>query len=199
MNGGQGRTTDERMTISLRKTDVTRLTLSALFLALALALPFLTGQLPQLGSALLPMHLPVLLCGMICGWPWGLAVGLICPLLRTLLFGMPPLMPTAIAMAFELGAYGAFAGLLYTRFAQKPARVYLALIGAMLLGRVVWGLVSWGLYSLILAKPFTVALFLAGAFVNAWPGILAQLVLVPLIVVALEKAKLLPLGRAKTA
>ena len=67
------------MTISLRKTDVTRLTLSALFLALALALPFLTGQIPQLGSALLPMHLPVLLCGMICGWPWGLAVGLICP------------------------------------------------------------------------------------------------------------------------
>ena len=187
------------MTISLRKTDVTRLTLSALFLALALALPFLTGQLPQLGSALLPMHLPVLLCGMICGWPWGLAVGLICPLLRTLLFGMPPLMPTAIAMAFELGAYGAFAGLLYTRFAQKPARVYLALIGAMLLGRVVWGLVSWGLYSLILAKPFTIALFLAGAFVNAWPGILVQLVLVPLVVVALEKAKLLPLGRAKTA
>ncbi len=187
------------MTISLRKTDVTRLTLSALFLALALALPFLTGQIPQLGSALLPMHLPVLLCGMICGWPWGLAVGLICPLLRTLLFGMPPLMPTAIAMAFELGAYGAFAGLLYARFAQKPARVYLALIGAMLLGRVVWGLVSWGLYSLILAKPFTIALFLAGAFVNAWPGILVQLVLVPLVVVALEKAKLLPLGRAKTA
>ena len=112
---------------------------------------------------------------------------------------MPPLMPTAIAMAFELGAYGAFAGLLYTRFAQKPARVYLALIGAMLLGRVVWGLVSWGLYSLILAKPFTIALFLAGAFVNAWPGILVQLVLVPLVVVALEKAKLLPLGRAKTA
>jgi thiamine transporter ThiT len=187
------------MTISLRKTDVTRLTLSALFLALALALPFMTGQIPQLGSALLPMHLPVLLCGMICGWPWGLAVGLICPLLRTLLFGMPPLMPTAIAMAFELGAYGAFAGLLYTRFAQKPARVYLALIGAMLLGRVVWGLVSWGLYSLILAKPFTIALFLAGAFVNAWPGILVQLVLVPLVVVALEKAKLLPLGHAKAA
>ena len=67
-----------------------RLVYSALFLALALLLPFLTGQIPQIGSALNPMHIPVLLCGFVCGWPWGLAVGLIAPLLRHLLFGMPP-------------------------------------------------------------------------------------------------------------
>ncbi|MDD3213563.1 MAG: ECF transporter S component [Eubacteriales bacterium] len=176
----------------MQKNNVYRLTLSALFLALALVLPFLTGQIPQLGSALLPMHLPVLLCGFICGWPWGLAVGFIAPLLRTLLFGMPPLMPTAIAMAFELAAYGAFSGLLYERLNKNTAQVYVSLIGAMLIGRVVWGLVSLVLYGLFLQKAFTAVIFVAGAFINAWPGILAQLVLVPLIVLALQRAKLLP-------
>jgi thiamine transporter ThiT len=186
------------MRIMMRKNDVYRLSLSALFLALALVLPFLTGQIPQLGSALLPMHLPVLLCGFVCGWPWGLAVGFIAPLLRTLLFGMPPLMPTAVAMAFELAAYGFFAGLLYNRLLKtsltSTARVLIVLIAAMVLGRAVWGIVSFALYSLFLAKTFTAAAFVAGAFINAWPGILAQLVLVPLIVLALERAKLIPIS-----
>jgi thiamine transporter ThiT len=183
----------------MRKTDVYRLSLSALFLALALALPFLTGQIPQLGSALLPMHLPVLLCGFVCGWPWGLAVGLIAPLMRTLIFGMPPLMPTAITMTFELGAYGAFAGLMYARLPKSGARAYVALIVAMLLGRVAWGLASFAVYGLFLSKSFTLALFVAGAFVNAWPGIVVQLALVPVIVLALERAKLIPINRALQA
>ena len=179
----------------MRKNDVYRLTLSAFFLALALVMPFLTGQIPQLGNMLLPMHLPVLLCGFICGWPWGLAVGFIAPLLRSLLFGMPPMMPTALAMAFELAAYGAFSGLLYHLLGKKPAKVLLALIGALLLGRVVWGLVSFLLYSLLMQNLFTLPMFLAGALINAWPGIIAQLVLVPLIVLALQRAKLIPIAR----
>ncbi|MDD3920079.1 MAG: ECF transporter S component [Eubacteriales bacterium] len=181
----------------MRKNDIYRLTLSAFFLALALVMPFLTGQIAQLGSMLLPMHLPVLLCGFICGWPRGLAVGFLAPLLRSLLFGMPPMMPTALAMAFELAAYGAFCGLLYQRFGRGTKAIYTTLIGAMLLGRVVWGLVSWLLYSLFLAKTFTFAIFLAGAFANAWPGIIAQLVLVPLIMLALERAKLVPIADSK--
>ena len=177
----------------MKKTDVTRVTLSAAFLALALVLPFLTGQIPQLGMALLPMHLPVLLCGFVCGWPWGLAVGAVAPLLRTALFGMPPLMPTAIAMAFELAAYGAAAGLLYARLPRNAARVMLALVGAMLCGRAVWGLCSFCLYALFLPNAFTAAMFVGGAFLNAWPGIVAQLVLIPAIVLALERARLIPL------
>ncbi len=181
------------MRFSLRKNDVYRLTLSALFLALALVMPFLTGQIAQLGSALLPMHLPVLLCGFVCGWPWGLAIGFIAPLLRTVLFGMPPLMPTAIAMAFELAAYGAFAGLLYAKLGAGFKQSIIALVGAMLLGRIVWGIVSWLLFSLFLTKTFTLTAFFAGAFINAWPGILVQLALVPLIIAALERARLIPL------
>ena len=80
---------------------VRKLTYSALSLALAMVLPFLTGQIPEIGSMLCPMHLPALLCGFMCGWPWGLAVGFISPLLRSMIFGMPPVW-VAIAMAFEM-------------------------------------------------------------------------------------------------
>lgn len=60
-------------------SPVRKLTYSALFLALAMVLPFLTGQIPEIGSMLCPMHIPALLCGFMCGWPWGLAVGFISP------------------------------------------------------------------------------------------------------------------------
>ena len=83
------------------KSTVTRkLVFAALLLALAMVLPFLTGQIPQIGQALCPMHIPVLLCGFLCG-PWyALAVGAIAPVLRFALFGMPPLVPTGAAMCF---------------------------------------------------------------------------------------------------
>ena len=92
-----------------------RLTLSAMFLALGLVLPFLTGQVPQIGNMLLPMHLPVFLCGLLCGWQYGAAVGFALPLLRSSLFALPVMFPAATAMAFELMTYGLVAGLLYSR------------------------------------------------------------------------------------
>lgn len=169
--------------------NVKKLVTAGVCLALCLLLPFLTGQLQALGNKLLPMHLPVLLCGFVCGPVYGLAVGFIAPLLRNLLFGMPPLIPTGLAMAFELAAYGLFAGLLYRLLPRKPLHLYTSLIGAMLSGRIVWGVVSF-LLNLILGNPFTLQLFLAGAFLNAVPGILCQLVLIPPIVIALKKAGL---------
>ena len=60
---------------------------AALFLALTYILPFMTGQIPEIGSMLCPLHIPVLLCGFICGWPWGLAVGFIAPLFRSVTLG----------------------------------------------------------------------------------------------------------------
>ena len=178
----------------MKRNQILRLVLSALLLALGLVLPFLTGQIPEVGSMLLPLHLPALLCGFVCGWPWGLAVGFVLPIMRSLLFGMPPMIPTALAMAFELAAYGALAGLLYQRFSRRS--VYLSLIGAMLGGRIVWGLASWLIYALLMENAFAIAAFWAGGFVNAWPGIVLQLVLVPLIVKALEHARMLPLEKA---
>lgn len=177
----------------MKKNRILRLVLSAMFLAIGFVLPLLTGQIPEVGSRLLPLHLPALLCGFICGWPWGLAVGFVLPIARSLLFGMPPMLPTGLCMAFELGAYGAVAGWLYARLSHRPRGVYAALIGAMLAGRAVWGAVSWAVYALLMPSRFAAAAFWTGAFVNAWPGIMLQMVLVPLIVLALQRARLIPL------
>lgn len=167
------------------------LTLSAVFVALGLVLPFLTGQIPTVGNMLLPMHLPVLLCGFVCGWQYGLIVGLITPILRSTAFGMPVMLPTALAMAFELAAYGAMTGLFYRILPKRHYFVPVALILAMLVGRGIWGLAAWGFFTLA-KQPFSLEIFLAGAFINAFPGMLIQLILVPVIVASLQRARLIP-------
>lgn len=175
------------------KNFVLNLVLGALFLALALLLPFLTGQIPQIGSALCPMHLPVLLAGFICGGPIGAMVGFIAPPLRMLMFGMPPLM-VAIPMAFELLTYGLVSGILYRNVFKKKnvGTLYASLLIAMLVGRVVWGIVKLIMTGVMPnAGAFTFAAFISGAVLNAIPGIIVQLILVPAIVLALKKAKLI--------
>lgn len=166
-----------------------KLAYSALFLAIAMVLPFLTGQIPEIGSMLCPLHLPVLLCGFVCGWPWGLAVGFITPLARSLIFGMPPMFPGAISMAFEMAVYGAVAGILYRVLPRKRGRIYGALLPAMVAGRIVWGIVRFALAGLQ-GGEFGMSAFLAGAVTTAIPGIILQLVLIPVVVAALEKADL---------
>ena len=172
------------------KISVKKLVLAAVCLALCLVLPFLTGQIPQIGAMLSPMHIPVLLCGFLCGWPYALVVGLIAPLLRHVLFGMPPIM-TALVMTFELAAYGAAAGIFYKLLPKKNAYLYVALILAMLAGRVVYGVASLIILG-ISGSAFTFQAFLTGAFLTAWPGILCHIILIPLIVIALKKANLMP-------
>ena len=176
----------------LRHKKLVRLILAALFLALAYVLPFLTGQIPEIGSMLCPMHLPVLLCGFVCGWPWGILVGAVAPLFRSITLGMPPLFPTALCMAFELATYGGIAGLMHRTLPKKKPFIYLSLLIAMLAGRAVWGCAMF-LFTGINGGSFTFAAFLAGAFSNAVPGIIVQIVLVPILVVVLEHPKVLNL------
>ena len=163
-----------------------KLTLSALFLALAYVMPFLTGQIPEVGSMLCPMHIPALLCGFFCGWPWGLMVGFIAPVLRSVTFGMPPMFPVAICMAFELAAYGAISGALYQKLPKKKISIYIALLVAMVLGRVVWGVAQFVCLGLT-GSSFGLSAFWAGAVTSAIPGIIVQIILIPLLVMALEK------------
>lgn len=165
--------------------NIKKLVWAAVFLALGLILPFFTGQIPEIGNKLLPMHIPVLLCGFVCGWKYGLLVGFITPLFRSLLFGMPPLL-TACGMAFELAAYGMITGILYNRLGKSKTRIYISLITAMIMGRIVWGLVSLVLYGISNAA-FTWQIFMANSFLNAIPGIILQLVAVPMIILAFEK------------
>lgn len=169
--------------------QVRRLTYSALFLAIAMVLPFVTGQIPQVGSMLSPMHIPVLLCGFLCGWPWGLSVGFVAPLLRSVIFGIPAMFPGAVAMAFELAVYGSLSGLLYHLLPKKKWMIYAVLVISMLAGRVVWGIARLILAGLS-GNSFTWGLFLAGAFTNAIPGIILHIVLIPVLVMTMERAGL---------
>lgn len=163
------------------------LVLAALFLALAFILPMFTGHIPQIGNMLCPMHFPILLCGFVLGGPWGLAVGFVAPLLRSVLFGMPPMFPIAISMAFELGTYGLVSGLMYRKVKHTPPMTYATLLTAMVAGRLVWGAVRFILAGLS-GSSFPFSAFLSGALLTALPGIIAQLIILPLIITALQKA-----------
>lgn len=165
-----------------------RLVVSALMLALALVLPYFTGGIPAIGNLLLPMHLPVLLCGFLCGGGWGAGVGLAAPLLRSLLAGRPEFFPTAFSMAFELAAYGLVSGVLWHKVKHTVPMIYASLVTAMVAGRLVWGAVRFVLAGLT-GSSFPFSAFLSGALLTAVPGIVAQLVLIPLILIALQKAK----------
>lgn len=166
-----------------------KMILSALFLALAYVMPFLTGQIPEIGAMLCPMHLPVLLCGFICGPVWGAAVGAVAPIFRSLTLGMPPLFPTALCMAFELAAYGAVAGLMHRLLPRKKQYIYCSLLAAMIAGRIVWGVATF-IFVGASGQSFTFAAFLAGAFTNAIPGIIVQILLVPVLVMLLDDPKI---------
>ncbi|MBD5081237.1 MAG: ECF transporter S component [Ruminococcaceae bacterium] len=179
------------------KKTVKNLTLAAMFMAIGMVLPFLTGQIPQIGNMLLPMHIPVLLCGLICGWQYGAAVGFVLPLLRSAMFGIPVFFPTATSMAFELMTYGLAVGLLYqiSRW-QCVVALYRCLILAMIAGRAVWGIVQF-IQVGVFGEGFTLKMFMAGAFLNAIPGIVLQLILIPAIMVALDRTGLVHFRKHK--
>lgn len=164
----------------MTKSKTSKVVISALCLALCILLPYLTGQIKEIGNMLCPMHIPVLLCGYIAGPFYGMAVGAVAPILRGFLCGAPVLMPTGFAMSFELAVYGLVSGLLYNRLKGQKA-VYISLMAAMLCGRIVWGIV------MKLLSGISLKMFLTAAFINAVPGIILQLLIIPPIVIYTEK------------
>lgn len=166
-----------------KQKETFKIVLSAIFIALAYVLPFLTGNIPQIGSKLCPMHIPVILCGFICGWKYGLIVGVVSPLLRSLTLSMPPLFPTALAMSLELATYGFIAGLLHQLLPKTKKSIYISLIIAMIVGRLVWGT---AMFAFLGNTQFGISAFWAGAVGNAIPGIIIQIVLIPLIIMFYE-------------
>lgn len=170
----------------MQKKKAKNIALAALFLALGMVLPLFSMQIKEIGDTLLPMHLPVLLCGFLLGGRWGFTVGLLLPLLRSVVFARPVMYPNALWMALELATYGLVAGVLYKRSQKTPKDRYAILLCAMLAGRIVWGAAK----SLLLGlggKAFTISAFFAEGFLDAIPGIILQLILIPLILDIVEK------------
>ena len=178
------------------KISIKQLMITALMLGLGLILPSFFHMLGA-GPVMLPMHIPVLICGLMCGAPYGALCGAILPFLSSALTGMPPMFPTALSMALELATYGLVTGLLYRRWAWN---IYAAMLLSMLAGRVVSGLANAVLLGLS-GGTYTVQAFLTAAFVTSIPGIVIQLLFVPVIVLALTKAQLVekPKKSSKTA
>lgn len=178
-----------------RKMIIYKMCIAVILIAIGYVLPFITGGIKEIGNMLCPMHIPVLLGGIILGPIYGGVIGLIIPLFRSLTLGMPPLFPTALAMSAELLTYGVIAGIIFKVLFVKLKKnlilsTYVSLVISMILGRVIWGVTSLILYSFS-SNAFTFKMFLTGAIINAWLGIIIQLVLIPLIIVALSKAMLI--------
>ena len=168
--------------------NILKLVLSALMLALAIVLPMVVSMGSQrLGQIFLPMHLPVMLCGFICGSPFGIIVGLIAPLLKSILTGLP-VMTSAVPMAFELATYGGMCGMLYKVFPKKTGYIYPNLIISMIVGRIVNGSVNY-LVATASDNEFILDSFITLTTVNALPGIVIQLALIPLILLSLRKTR----------
>jgi uncharacterized membrane protein len=169
-------------------SHIKRMTISALCSALCVVLPVAFHVIPNAGSILLPMHIPVLLCGMICGWQYGLLCGVLGPILSSVLTSMPPaaILP---AMIVELGIYGCVSGLVMERLhtGKLYGDLYIALCVAMVAGRVVSGVAK----ALIFAPGTTIAAWATASFVTALPGILVQLIVLPTLIVALNRAGLI--------
>lgn len=166
----------------VKKSNINKTIISALFLAIGIVLPFITGQIKEIGDTLLPMHIPVMLCGLICGAKYGFTVGLILPLLRSIMVGMPPIYPNAVWMSAELATYGFVIGFLYFSYNKKQLWwLYCCLVISMICGRISWGAVKTVLLG-VSGKAFTFGAFIGGGFIDAIPGIILQLVLIPVII-----------------
>ena len=164
-----------------------------MMLALALLLPFLTGQIPSIGKMFSPMHLPVLLCGMLCGPIFGFAVGLVAAPIRFILFGMPQ-MPNVLYMTGELAMYGLLSGIFVRILPKRKLCLYASLLLSMIGGRIAYAIIFISI-NLSGAKTIEALILpvISATILTAWPGIVLQLLIIPALLIVLEKAKLIPL------
>jgi len=167
--------------INLKNNAIYKLTLSAACLAVCMVLPLATFQMQNLGKMFCLIHIGVLFCGFLCGWKYGLAVGIIAPIMRSFIFGMPALYPQAVSMSFELGIYGLLTAVFYKLFPKKIGYIYLSLIIAMICGRIVKGIANYFFYTAN-GNIFTLKMFIYAEFVTPILGIIIQLVVIPPIV-----------------
>lgn len=173
----------------MKKQTTKQIIIAALCIAMGIILPMAFHSIPNAGKIFLPMHIPVLICGLACGWQYGLICGILTPFLSSILTGMPPIayLPS---MLCELAVYGLVSGILVHHIHTKKhyLNVYIALIIAMIAGRITMGILNAFIFQ---AGNYKFSLWITGAFATALPGIIIQLLIIPTIIVALKKANLI--------
>ncbi len=171
-------------------TTTKKSVLTAVFIALCVVLPMAFHSIQNAGSIFLPMHIPVLLCGLICGWQYGFITGIAGPVLSSLFTGMPP-MAYLPSMIVELSVYGLVTGLMmkFVHTKNLYADLYISLISALITGRIVAGIAR----ALIFARgSYSMAAWATSYFVTGLPGIIIQLAIIPTLIFAIQKARLIP-------
>ncbi len=168
------------------------ITIAATLTALGVIIPVIFHSTQISGQVFLPMHIPVLLCGIICGPFLGAVSAATVLIISTTATGMPPAYPTGLLMVFELIAYAVTSGVLMRtiKINNLLLKLYISLVAAMLVGRGIYGLAAYVVLGVI-GNGYTFAVFLSSAFVKALPGIAIQLILIPPLVLTLKKARLL--------
>lgn len=173
-----------------KMTPIVKCAATAVCMALCVVLPMALHAIPNAGTLISPMHLPVLLCGMVCGWPYGLACGLMGPALSSFITSMPGIgyLPT---MMLELAVYGLVTGLMmkFVHTGKLPADIYISLLAAMLAGRLITGAARALIFS---AGSYSWKAWATGYFASSFPGIILQLLLIPALYLALQKAHVVP-------
>ncbi|MGN0507258.1 MAG: ECF transporter S component [Lachnospiraceae bacterium] len=174
----------------MKHESLKKMIICALCAALCVVLPIAFHAIPNAGNVFCPMHIPVLLCGLIAGWQYGLVCGILGPVLSSVLTSMPA-MAYLPSMLVELAVYGLVTGLMMKLIHTGKLLVdlYLSLFIAMLAGRIFAGVAKAFIFS---AGSYTMTAWVTSGFITAFPGIAIQLVLIPGIVYALTRAKLIP-------
>lgn len=167
---------------------VKRMVTTAICVAMCVVLPLAFHAIPNAGAVMLPMHIPVLLCGLVCGWQYGFVCGLIGPLLSSFT-GMPS-MAVLPGMMVECAVYGLVTGILMrlVRTGKPTADLYISMVSAMFLGRLLSGFAK----SLVFAPGTAPFAWVTTSLVTGIPGIIVQLVVMPVLVLALTRAGLIP-------
>jgi len=163
---------------------------TAVCIAMCVVLPIALHAIPNVGSLISPMHVPVFICALVCGPFWGVVCGLVGPFLSSVITQMPPIayLPS---MLVELAVYGFACGIImrYIKTGRLYADIYISLGVSMVLGRIAAGLVKAFIFS---AGSYSISVWVSSYVVGTLPGIIVHLILVPAVYAALKKARLAP-------
>ena len=163
---------------------------TAACIALCVVLPMVFHAIPNAGNIWLPMHIPVLLCGLICGWKFGLFCGLAGPFISCILTQMPAVAHLP-AMMLELAAYGTASGISANliKTGNNFWDIEISLVTALISGRIIYGIANALLFQ---SGSYSISAWITAVFVTALPGIILELLLIPAIIIALQRASLIP-------